>query len=108
MEFVSPVWGVASELNGAAEGSEYEAEGRGGGDRQFDCPPKWYEMKWEMEIVMAEAKRRRGLTGEWHIVMRHVIETDTVHSSNLESVISNLILSWINMINIHARVCAWW
>lgn len=86
----------------AAEGSEYEAGG--GGDRQFDCPPKWYEMKWEMEIVMAVAKRRRGLTGEWRFVTWHVIETDTVHSSNLESVISNLILWWINMINI--RSCA--
>ena len=29
-------------------------------DRQFDYSPKWYEMKWEMEIVMSVAGDEGG------------------------------------------------
>jgi len=47
-----------------AEGTEYEVdrggEKGGGVDRQFDYTPKWYEMKWEMEIVMSVARDEGG------------------------------------------------
>jgi len=58
-------WGVtvacrtAQHVYVTAEGSEYEVDSVGV-DRQFDYSPKWYEMKWEMEIVMSVARDEGG------------------------------------------------
>jgi hypothetical protein len=92
MEFVSPVWG---DVGLSVERDSMCASG--GKVGQFDCSPKWYEMKWEMEIVMAAVKGRRW--GGWRAITWRGIETDAVYSSDFESVISNPILWWISVIN---------
>jgi hypothetical protein len=70
---------------------------------QFGCPPKWYEMKWEMEFVMAVVKGRRW--GD-DVTSRDVVLKRTLFVPQIsKSVISNLILRWISVINVY--VCLW-
>jgi hypothetical protein len=60
-------------------------------------------MKWEMEIVMAVVKGRRW--GD-DVMSRDVVLKRTLFVPQIsKSVISNLILRWISVINVYMCVC---